>query len=264
VGAHAVRAHELSTRPDAAELVVLLPGLGLPAYILRLARTLARRGLDVAVLDLPGYRRSGRTAGARTVAPHIDAVGDVAARWTRQRAASRRVVVLGHSTGAQAALTAALELQHDCDVAALVMAGPTFTPPQRRLSRVVVTAPAAYRDDTLGELCVVPDLLRARTAVWSVLRSGLADEPERRVGRLRVPLVVTAGEHDAFAPPWWLRMLASCALEAPSREVALQPGSHNNPYTHPLELAQVVVGAACSFSDDCSRTEGVTGPHANR
>jgi hypothetical protein len=38
----------------------------------------------------------------------------------------------------------------------------------------------------------------------------------------------------------WLDALASGATRSPSVRVARLPGSHNNPYTHPRTLAEVV------------------------
>jgi hypothetical protein len=52
---------------------------------------------------------------------------------------------------------------------------------------------------------------------------------------------VTAGEADSFASASWLTLLADRA-DAGGRAVVL-PGSHNNPFTHPTELASLVVGA---------------------
>ena len=52
-------------------------------------------------------------------------IGRAAAEWVAARALSGPVVVLGHSTGAQGALDAALRLQDTQPGLGLVMAGPT-------------------------------------------------------------------------------------------------------------------------------------------
>jgi pimeloyl-ACP methyl ester carboxylesterase len=151
---------------------------------------------------------------------------------------------MGHSTGAQAALTAMLGLQQARAGMRLVLAGPTFRPRLRRVPTLALTALAAYRRDTLGELVVAPTVARGRTGVWRVLRSGMVDRPEERIRRVTVPVTLTAGEDDSFAPRVWLDQLAAAATSASSVECAVLPGSHNNLYTDPDHVADVVAAAA--------------------
>jgi pimeloyl-ACP methyl ester carboxylesterase len=79
-----------------------------------------------------------------------------------------------------------------------------------------------------------------------IVQSGQRDRPEERVRSLRVPLVLTAGEADSFAPREWMDELAAAA-GGPCR-VAVLPGSHNNLFTHPEEFAAVVRGAVPATS----------------
>ena len=58
--------------------------------------------------------------------------------------------------------------------------------------------------------------------------------------RLSVPLVLTAGRGDAFAPQWWLEVLACGATRSPAVTVERLGGSHNNPYTHAAALAGLI------------------------
>lgn len=220
-------------------LVALLPGLGLPAYAAPTVRALAASGASCVLLDLPGFGRRG-TRGA---APGIDAVGRVAAEWIRRQAGDRPLVVAGHSTGAQAALTAALRLQDERPHAALVMAGPTFIPPHRRLPSLLRSTPRAYREDSLRELRVLPAIGRGRLGVWSMLRSGMRDAPEQRIADLRLGVTLMAGRSDAFAPLWWLQLLGTSAGRAAYARVVQTPGSHNNLFTHPRQIRDVVVTA---------------------
>jgi alpha-beta hydrolase superfamily lysophospholipase len=236
---HRVHAFEAAPVGAATALVVLLPGLGLTAYTRPTAEALARRGVRCAVLDVPGFG----TRMPRTVRPDVEAIGEVAAEWVRSVGWRGPLAVAGHSTGAQAALTAALCLQEDRPDAALVMAGPTFDPSQRRLAGLLRVTPLAYRRDSWRELCVLPQLARGRSDVAALLRSGLRDRPERRVARLRLRLVVTAGRYDAYSRPAWLRRLSSAALLAPHTSWVLTPGSHNNLFTHAAEVSDVVLDA---------------------
>lgn len=220
--------------PPPLGTVVLLPGLGLPRYMLPFSRELAGRGLDTVVVDALAMRpplRSGR------VSPTIDGVAAAAAQWLLTADLRRPVLVLGHSTGAQAALEVALSVQDALPHVELLMAGPTFTPAQRQLHRLVPAALAAYRHDTPKELVVVKDLLRVRTDVVRMVLSGLRHRPEERMPALRVPVTLTAGTADAFAPASWLERLAQLAA-GPSR-VAVLPGSHNNVFPHAAEVAEL-------------------------
>lgn len=241
---HAYLSDPSVDRPSpAAPLVVILPGLGLPQYTFPTAEALSRRGVLCTVLDLPGFGAAGRHGSQ----PDVHDIGRVAAEWVEAQAVTGPVVVLGHSTGSQAALAAALSLQETHTQLGLVMAGPTFTPRQRRLGPLAAATLTAYRRDSPAELMVVPTAVRELTGVWSVLRSGMRDTPDERLRKLRVPLVLTAGEADSYAPEDWLHRLAA-ASGSPTVTVRPLPGSHNNPYTHPEELADVVLDAVTHAS----------------
>ena len=191
--------------------------------------------MSVALLDLPGFG----LRDANSTRPNVHAIGLMAAAWIMSQPTVERTTIIGHSTGSQAALTAALAAQERHPNLSLVMAGPTFTPPQRRWPHLARAAVTAYRDDTLRQLRP-SEVARGWSGVPSILLSGLADAPDQRVGRLRMPLSLTSGVHDSFAPTEWLEQLALCATSSPRVRVSTQPGSHNNPYTHPHHLADVV------------------------
>jgi pimeloyl-ACP methyl ester carboxylesterase len=225
--------------PRTAPLVVVLPGLGLPFYTIPTARSLVARGLACTVLDLPGFGSNL----PRPTSPSIHAAGLIAARWIDAQAAGHPVVVLGHSTGGQAALTAALALSARRRDFSLVLAGTTFAPEQRRLHRLARATPFAYRDDRLDQIDPM-EVYRGRTGIIAMLQSGIHDAPEERIVHLPVPVTVTAGVHDAFVPVTWLDQLAGSARSAPSVRTSLLGGSHNNLFTHPDEVADLVALAA--------------------
>jgi pimeloyl-ACP methyl ester carboxylesterase len=225
--------------PPDAPVVVMVPGLGLPQYVFPTALALSRHGVSCAVLDVPGFAAPG-PHGARA---DVAGIGRAAAEWVQAHALLGPLVVFGHSTGAQGALDAALRLQETQPGLGLVMAGPTFTPRQRRFPRMAAAASTAYLRDSPGALVVVPTALRHVSGVASVVRSGMHDTPDERVRELRVPLTLTAGQADTFAPTTWLRQLAEAAVGSPSVTVRTLSGSHNNPYTHADEVAEVVLDA---------------------
>ena len=104
-------------------------------------RALGRRGLRATLLDVPGHDRWSRHVTAATV-PGIAAA---TAEAVAARPAGERLVLLGHSTGAQAALQAALLVQERRRLDAVVLAGPTVAPTQRRLDLLALASAAAYR-----------------------------------------------------------------------------------------------------------------------
>lgn len=231
--------------PPGTPVVVLVPGLGLPQYVFPLAEALSRRAVICAVLDVPGFAAPGRH-GSR---PDVTGIGRATAEWVQAHAVLGPLVVFGHSTGAQGALDAALRLQDRQPGLGLVMAGPTFTPRQRRLPRMAAAAATAYLRDSPGALVVVPTGLRRSSGVRSVVRTGMRDAPEERLQDLRVPLTLTAGTADTFAPREWLEQLASAAEKSPTVTVRTLSGSHNNPYTHAEQVAGVVVEAVTRVAD---------------
>lgn len=229
------------SRGVADGLVVVLPGLGLVGYTLPTAAAVAAEGVECAVLDVPGFG----SAQPRTAEPELFSIASVAAEWVLRTAPDRPVVVLGHSTGAQAALWTALTLQSHRRALALVMAGPTFCPEHRRLPRLLAATPFAYRSDSPAEIDL-REVARARLDLVRLIRSGLRDTPERNVRELAAPLTVVAGVHDAYAPRAWLAQLTGAAGRSARVRTAVLGGSHNNLYTHPAEVA----GTALLALDD--------------
>lgn len=218
--------------------VLLMPGLGLPRYTRPTAEALAASGLRCVVLDVLASRRD-----RPRVPPDIESLGLAAARWVRASPFEGPLVLLGHSTGAQAALAAALHLQPVAPSLKVVLAGPTFQPQHRTVGGLARAGATAYRRDSPRELVVLRDLARVRTDVVRIIRSAQRDRPEERIAGLTAPLLLTAGEYDTFAPREWMRCLAEASATDSPRVVQL-PGSHNNLFTHPHEIAAEVVRLA--------------------
>lgn len=240
MGAAWVKAIEVApTGPPQVGTVVVLPGLGLPRYTRGLVESLADMGMRGVVLDLLAWRRP-----RLRVPPRIGPMGEAAAQWVRGADIEGPLVLLGHSTGAQAALGTALRLQHDRSDLSLVLAGLTFQPEHRSWPGLLRGAATAYRKDTPAELVVAKNIARVRTDLLSIIESGRRDRPEERVRGLRVPLVLTAGEADSFAPQGWLKQVA--AASGGPAQVRVLPGSHNNLFTHPDHVAEVVRAAVSS------------------
>ncbi len=223
--------------------------MGAPGYLVPLLRALAARGARATLLDAPGFGTSRPLA----CAPSVAGLGRVTAaylgRSTTGPDGGGPVVLLGHSTGAQGALRAALHL-HDRHrgaagtrgpLARLVLAGPTVAPDQRSLRRLLLRVPTAFRRDSVRELVVVPDYLRGHRRALKLIRSAVRDRPEEGLARLPLPVTVTAGRYDTFAPRAWLETLAASAVRSGDVRVAVLDGSHNNPFTHPEALADLAL-----------------------
>ena len=214
--------------------VVLMPGLGLPRYTRPTAQALVRLGLRCVVLDVLASRLD-----RPRVAPDVASLGQAAAGWVQATTLDGPLVLFGHSTGAQAALTAALHLQALVHSLSVVLAGPTFQPQHRTAGGLGRAAATAYRRDSPRELVVLRDLARVRTDVLRIIRSAQRDRPEERIRALHAPLLLTAGEHDTLASLEWMQRLAAASAGDSPRVVTLA-GSHNNLWTHPQQIASLV------------------------
>lgn len=233
IGARRLRALESGAPRNTAPELVIVPGLGALGYLLPTVRACGT-WTRVHLLDVPGF---GHPWTARSPAGLAD-VADVVGRWLAARG-PRRVALLGHSTGAQAALRAALAVPEQLD--AVILAGPTFPPAARRwrplLRRVARTLPY----ESFGVVrATLPEYLRGRRRVLTFLRTSMSDAPEHRVGDLSIPVIVMRGEHDALADSRWT---AGLAARARSGTVVTVPGAHNFTFTHPAETATALRGA---------------------
>lgn len=208
--------------------LVVVPGLGALGY---LKPALASCGgwTAAALLDLPGYGSADTARSPSTLAAVTAAVVD----WLRV-AAPEPVLLLGHSTGAQAALGAALAVPDR--VAGLVLAGPTFPPQARSWGALAVRVARTARHERLGELAAVwPEYVRSHGRFLSLLRTGMADRPEDRIAGVTCPLLVLRGQYDAVSPAAWAQRLAG----SDDRCLTL-PGAHNFPFTHPGDTSEAV------------------------
>jgi pimeloyl-ACP methyl ester carboxylesterase len=207
--------------------LVIVPGLGALGYLVPLVRACAG-WTQVQLLDLPGF-------GARTTArlpADLPAVTAALGVWLDQVPAGP-VLLLGHSTGAQAALHAARDRPER--VRRLVLAGATFPPQARRPLPLVRRVLASLPHEQPREVpAVLPYYARGRGRVLDLLRSCLVDAPSS--AGLAAPLVLR-GREDRLCPPAWAQHLAA------GGPVVELPGGHNAVWTRP-DLASAVLREA--------------------
>lgn len=202
--------------------VVIVPGLGALGYLMDTLAGCAGWAPSF-LLDLPGF-------GHRSPPPHaaeLPAVVDAVAGWLDVVADRTPVVLVGHSTGAQAALHVAVRQPER--VRALVLMGPTFPPEQRRLRGLVRGYVRNSRHEPVGLLPVtMPYYVRGGPrAVATMLRSAQRDRPEDTITGVGCPTLLVRGARDAFAPAPWLDRLAAAA---PDGRLVTVPGAHTFPF----------------------------------
>lgn len=209
-------------QPEIPEIVIV-PGLGALGYLEPWVHACSS-WTRVHLLDLPGFgdrRTSHCPAG-------LADVSDTVAMWL-QAVPTGTVVLVGHSTGAQAALRAAAVVAPR--LRAVVLAGPTFPPEARHWGPLLVRVARTLRHESPREVrATFPEYLKGRRRVVTLLRSAMADEPEAVVPQLRCPVVVMRGQNDALSSAPWAARLADAA---PCGRVVTVPGAHNFTFTDP-------------------------------
>ena len=197
--------------------IAMLAGLGYPEMLYPLMSELSA-WTTVTVLNVPGWQRQRATASAPTIAGIAEATAD----WL-QHVGGPPPILLGHSTGAQAALRTAI-LAPD-RVEALVLVGPTVDPAARSWSRLIARYCQPLWREPPTELVAVRRSIMAGgiSSVARLIASALADRPEQLITQLSMPTMILAGKHDRVASPTWCRHLADLG----QTRLQMLPGGHN-------------------------------------
>ena len=223
----------LSGRPQ----VLLLPGLGSVGYLREVLHACGG-WTRTSLLDLPGF---GNRRTADLPADLGSLTTAVASLLEDPAFAGPPAVLLGHSTGSQVALRAAVAVPGR--VHALVLVGPTFEPAARRSANLAMRHLRTSMYEPPGQMrYTVPDYARGGRRFTQYLRSALNDRPEDRIGQVLVPVLVARGRRDYFSSQPWVERLADTASQG---EAHILPGAHNVPYLHPGSVAHLI-GRACS------------------
>ena len=219
-------------RADQPELV-LVPGLGALGYLLPLVRACAS-WTRVHLLDVPGFghpRTADRPAALADVARDVTAWLDAVPRSP--------VLLVGHSTGAPAAVHVALARPQR--VAALALAAPTFPPEARRWRPLAARVLRTMPHESPGLIAATaPQYLRGRRGVLTLLRTAMDDAVDTLVPALGCPVTVVRGARDAVCPEHWAAALAG---RAPHGHGVTVPGAHNFPFNAPLPTSRALRAA---------------------
>lgn len=215
----------------------MLAGLGYPG-MLRPWMMATARWTAVTLLDLPGWQ-SQETI---TCPPTIEGIAAAATQWLRQ-VDSPPVVLIGRSTGAQAALRAAVDLPER--LLGVVLTGPTLDPAARTWPRLLTRYAGPLWREHPAEIPAVAGSIAASgmRPLITLIQSARADRPEQRITELRVPTMIITGRHDRVASPQWSRRLAESA-SAPCR---ILPGGHNSCFSHAAMADQFVRDAVAGW-----------------
>nr|WP_275588395.1 alpha/beta hydrolase [Microlunatus panaciterrae] len=207
-----------------------MPGLGLPGYLAPWARVISE-WTRATVLDLPGWRFGRRPS----CSPTLQHIAIACARWLEVTDRSD-VILLGHSTGAQAVLRAALLVPQR--IAAVVLAGPTFAPGVRTMPALLRTSVSTFSREVAAEFpAIAPSVLASGMfPLARFIRSAMPDRPEELVPQLASPVMIMTGEHDGLAPPGWAAELARLV----SAPLTILPGAHNACFPFPRRADQAL------------------------
>jgi len=181
---------------------VLVHGIGMGRSVFADAAAHLRRHGRVVAVDLPGYGEAPEPP--RT--PSIERMADLVAAFLVERVPGR-IVLVGHSMGAQVALEVAA--RHPGTVSCLVLAAPTVD----RAARRALTQMWRLVRDTANEhpkviVAGAREYLRAGPHLRRKYRAMLAHAPENVLARVGVPTLVLRGEHDPVCPRTWCRFVA--------------------------------------------------------
>jgi 2-hydroxy-6-oxonona-2,4-dienedioate hydrolase len=234
VGAHRIRALAGGASGRGAVPVVLVHGWGVAgSYLVPTAARLAASH-PVRVPDLPGHGESSKPRDALDVRGLADAL----IGWL-DAAGLGGAVLLGNSLGCQTITDVALR-RPDL-VRGLVLVGPTVDPRARSVPRLAARLLACAVFDSKSLAFVLArdfarmGLRRLRAELYHMLD----DRIERRLPRVRVPVLVVRGERDAIAPPRWVGEMARL-LGGRGRLITIRGAAHAPSYSHPDELARGV------------------------
>lgn len=212
--------------------IVLIHGLVVSGAYFRPLAALLEDRYPIYIPDLPGYGRSKspRTWDVPSLAIHL-------ADWMDKHGLGGSVLV-GHSLGCQ--VVTMLAIMRPDLVRGMVLAAPTVDPEVRNGLHLMLRGALDIPREKQSLWSIwIPDLLRAGIRhSLSMLHLTMADKQLERLGDVKQPALVAAGEHDPIVPPRWVHEMAKRMPNACARILAGCP--HAMTYSHPHALAGAI------------------------
>lgn len=217
-----------------APVFVLVHGLGMSSrYLMPTAEVLAGCG-KVHAPDLPGFGKSGKPAGALTIPELAGALEE----WMDAIKLTAPILI-GNSLGAQVIVDFAV--RHPSRLAAAVLVGLTIDPEARRMSTQIGRLLSDIPREPAGLYwTAATDYLRAGFGrCLQTLRHALEDPIVDKLPRIRVPVLVTRGEHDPIVPPQWTGRVTELIPHA--CQVTIPDVAHAVNFSAPEKLVREVL-----------------------
>jgi 2-hydroxy-6-oxonona-2,4-dienedioate hydrolase len=221
--------------PQAAQTLVLVPGLGLSGrYMLPLAAELAVHA-RVWVPVMPGFGSSDRPSEPLD----LPAMGEFIVEWMAEVGIECAALV-GNSMGCQIAVEAAL--RRPDRISHLVLDGPTIDSHARTMPQLIwrVALDALREPASLGFVQTAEWLATGPRRLARTARCALDHVVESRIGAVRCPVLVVRSGRDPLVSQRWAEELCSSAPRGSLHTVPR--GTHALPYSDPQLLAAVVTG----------------------
>jgi 2-hydroxy-6-oxonona-2,4-dienedioate hydrolase len=203
------------------------------SYMAPLGEALAPRYRVIAP-DLPGCGLSPKPPRPLTIQESADLFDEII-----HAAGMHRPAMIGNSMGCQIII----DLLSRRDAASrAVLIGPSIDAEARsvirQFGRLLRDIPYERRLISLAGL-YLRDHWRSGTGLsWATLQIGLADRPEDKLSKIRVPVLVVRGEHDPIAPQTWTDRIAK--LLPAGRMLTIPGAGHAVHYSAPEALAEAI------------------------
>lgn len=224
--------HALWAGAPARGEVVVVPGLGVSAYLRPAVCSLADNGYRAWLVDPPGFGGSGDPPRPLGIAE----IAEATVAWLDERGLAE-VILIGHSSGTQAAARIAATAPRR--VTQLVLGSPTLDPAYRAwpraLSRWLLDGTREPGSLTRTQL---PEWRRARPRrLLHLLRSMRTDHLEETLRQVSGPVLVVRGARDPLCTPEWARQLSTMD----NRMLVELPGlPHAFPYSAPSAFSDAI------------------------
>ncbi|MET0526167.1 MAG: alpha/beta fold hydrolase [Nocardioides sp.] len=232
-------------------VLVVGPSLGTSVDALwGAAARLLHPEIEVVGWDLPGHGRSFPATSAFTVADLAGAVREHAAALGSGRPVAYAGVSLGGAVALQLALEPGIFEQVSCVASAARIGDPAIW--QERAAVVRVSGTSAMVERSI-QRWFAPDFIDRKPAVVELLLRSLSDADDEsyalacdalaafdlreRLGDVRVPVLVAAGEHDVAVP---ISTAEATAVAARGRFEVLSACGHLPPAEVPQAVAELL------------------------